>query len=189
MKRTFLAVDIHPTEKLKEDFGLIRRRLRLEKINWVPEGSLHITTNFLGDTEEDILPLMVKNFEGSLLSMPAFELVIRSFGVFRNLHDPRVIWLGCDPCPTLQQIKNRLDQVLAGLGFKPESRDFSPHLTLGRVKNLRQVNQLSQLITLYKDVVFQKLRIDHLNFYESRLTPVGPEYISIKNFPLQMDRS
>jgi RNA 2',3'-cyclic 3'-phosphodiesterase len=185
MKRTFLAVDIHPTEKLKEDFELIRRRLRLEKINWVPEGRLHITTNFLGDTEEDLLPLMVKNFEESLISMPAFELVIRSFGLFRNLHDPRVIWLGCDPCSVLQQIKNRLDQVLTGLGFKPESRDFSPHLTLGRIKNMRQVNQLAQLIALFKDVVFQKQWIDHVVYYESKLTPAGPEYLPIKNFNLQ----
>jgi RNA 2',3'-cyclic 3'-phosphodiesterase len=189
MKRTFLAVDIKPTEKLKEDFGLMRYRLRLERINWVSEGSLHITTNFLGDTEEDLLPLMIKNLEESLTLMPAFELLIRSFGVFRNLHDPRVIWLGCDPCPALQQIKNKLDQILSGMGFKPESRDFSPHLTLGRVKNLRQINQLSQLITLYKDSVIQKQWIDHVILYESRLTPAGPEYIPIKNFLLQMDRS
>lgn len=184
MKRTFLAVDIRPNEKLKKDFELIRYRLRLERINWVSAENLHITTNFLGDTDEELIPVMVKSIEKSLTLLPAFELVIRSFGVFRNLHDPRVIWLGCDPCPVLQQIKSELDLILSDLGFKPEERDFSPHLTLGRVKNLRQVNQLSQLIVQFKEAIIQKSWIDQVIFYESRLTPAGPEYTKIKDFTL-----
>jgi RNA 2',3'-cyclic 3'-phosphodiesterase len=184
MKRTFLAVDIRPNEKMKEDFELIRYRLRLERINWVSAEQLHITTNFLGDTDEDLIPVMVQRIEKSTTFPPAFELVIRSFGVFKNIQDPRVIWLGCDPCPALHQIKTELDLVLSGLGFNVETKGFLPHLTLGRVKNLRQANQLSQLIALYKDVVFQKHWIDQVIFYESILTPAGPEYTRIKDFRL-----
>jgi 2'-5' RNA ligase len=96
-----------------------------------------------------------------------------------------VIWLGCDPCPALQLVKKELDNQLSGLGIKFEFREFLPHLTLGRVKDLRQVNQLTQLITLYKDVVFQKQWIDYVVCYESKLSTKGPEYLPIKKFPLQ----
>ncbi|MFO7370663.1 MAG: hypothetical protein R6X09_10380, partial [Bacteroidales bacterium] len=68
--------------------------------------------------------------------------------------------------------------------FEPENRHFAPHLTLGRVKALRQLNQLGQLITLYKDAVIQKQQTDRIVFYESRLTPQGAVYTPIQTFQL-----
>jgi len=185
MRRTFIAIDIVASDKLKEVYELARYRMRLERINWVPVGNLHITINFLGDTEEELLADIAKSIENTINRYNHFELILRSFGIFKNLRDIRVIWLGCDPCPILQQLKKELDINLSGLGFGPEIREFSPHLTLGRVRDIHQSNQLVQLITKYKDVEFQKQCIDRIVLYESKLTPAGPEYIPIQTFSLK----
>jgi 2'-5' RNA ligase len=186
MKRTFIALDITPAPKLIEDYEVIRHRLRLERINWVQVDNLHITLNFLGDTDDNLLPDIFECIKNVTNKNNCFELTFRSLGVFRNLRDPRVIWIGCDKSADLEQIKIVLDTGVHHIGIEPEGRDFSPHLTLGRVKEIRQQNQLAQLIALHKDTVFQKQTIDKITLYESKLSPSGPEYIPLKVFPLAL---
>jgi 2'-5' RNA ligase len=185
MKRTFIAIDIVPSSKLKEVYDLVRYRLRLERINWSPVNNLHVTLNFLGDSEEELLPEIAQGIKDIVYNQACFELTLSSFGVFKNLRDPRVIWIGCDRCPEMKQIKKKLDYSLSGFGFEPETREFSPHLTLGRMKEIRQQNQLAQLITLYKDVIIQKQIADKITFYESKLTPAGAEYVSLYTLSLK----
>jgi RNA 2',3'-cyclic 3'-phosphodiesterase len=184
MKRVFFAVDIVPGPQLLEAFDLIRYRLRLEKVNWVQAGKMHITLAFLGDTEEDLIPALVTAVEKELAPFSKFELTLSSVGVFKSLHDPRVIWTGCHAGPEFHRMKADLDKVLAGYGYEPEGRIFSPHLTLGRIKFIRNPNQLAQLITLYKDVIFQRDVIREVILYESKLNPAGPEYFPLKKFML-----
>ena len=182
MKRTFIAVDVVASDKIKEVYELVRYRMRLEKVNWVPDSNLHITLNFIGETEEELLPAITQSIESAIIGQTGFKLLLRSFGVFKSIHDPRIVWIGCDPCPPLQIIKKELDNNLSRLGYKPEYREFSPHLTLGRIKEIRQVNQLAQLVANYKDVVFQEQLIKSIVLYESRLTSSGSEYTPIRNF-------
>jgi RNA 2',3'-cyclic 3'-phosphodiesterase len=185
MKRTFIAIEVAASAKLKQEYELIRYRLRLEKINWVPVENLHITLNFLGDTEEEILPEMIRSIESTADRHAPIDIVLRSFGVFKNIREPRVIWINCIFDPELGQVKKELDHGLSLFGFEPDKREFSPHLTLGRVKEIRQLNQLTQLIALYKEFEFQRLQVINLVLFESILRPEGPEYIPIRVFPFQ----
>jgi 2'-5' RNA ligase len=185
MKRTFIAIDIIPADKLKEAYDLIRYRMRLERINWVPADHMHITLNFLGDTEDNLLSEIKVIAKGIADKHHAFEISLHSFGVFKSLKEPRVLWLGCEPSSALDQIKEELDESLAVLGFEPENRPFRPHLTVGRVKDIRQQNQLVQLITLFKNTTFQKQLINSIIIYESKLTPTGPNYVMLEKFRLK----
>ncbi len=182
MKRVFIAVDIVASDKIKEVYELARYRMRLEKINWVAISNLHITLYFLGETDEELMPAIAQSIESAIIRHTEFKLILRSFGVFKSIHDPHVIWIGCDPCAPLQKMKKELDNNLSRLGFKPEYREFSPHLTLGRIKEIRQVNQLAQLVATYKDVLFQEELIKSIVLYESKLTSAGSEYTPLRNF-------
>jgi len=184
MKRLFLAIDITPGAALTDAFDNVRHTLRMEKINWVRKDQMHLTLAFLGDTEEDIIPDMVAEIETAVTSYPSFKLTLAGLGIFRNIHDPRVIWVGCEAEKELHRIKVDTDKVLSSFGFETEDRPFSPHLTLGRIKFLRQPNHLSQLIGMYKDTVFQSENIRQVVLFESRLTTDGPEYIPVFVFPL-----
>ena len=184
VKRTFIAFEIKASAKLKQDYELIRHRLRLERINWIPVENLHITLNFLGDTGEESLPEIIRSVETIAGKHAPLEIMLRSFGVFKSLREPRVIWMGCSIDPDLVQLKKELDNCLSLFGFEPDNREFLPHLTLGRVKQIRQINQLAQLITLFKESEFQRQWIDKLVLFESILKPEGPEYIPIHELPL-----
>jgi 2'-5' RNA ligase len=185
MKRTFIAIDIEPTPKFKEDYDMIRYRLRTEKINWVSDHQLHITLNFLGDTDEKMLPQIGQSIQRITSEGKIFKLILRSLGIFKSLREPRVIWIGCDKCSELEQMKKEVDRCLAGFGFESERREFSPHLTLGRIKGMYQQNQLSQLIALYKEVVMQEQFVDKIILYESKLSVTGPEHLKIQEFFLK----
>ncbi len=161
-----------------------KHALAEEKIKWVDPGVMHITIAFLGDTDESIIPSVSDIIKQAALNHSPFELVFRGTGVFRNLHDPRVIWIGTDINPVVQNIKAELDNGLTKFGFEKETREFRPHLTLGRIKYLKDRSVLEEALKLYKDQDVQKELINEIIYYESILRPAGPEYLSIINVPL-----
>ncbi len=184
MKRLFLAIDITPGKALLEAYDTIRHTLRMEKINWVRKDQMHLTLAFLGDTEDDIIPLLVTRLDPVLKAGRSFSLTLAGLGIFRNIHDPRVIWTGCQAEDEFQRIKGETDKILKSMDFEVEDRPFSPHLTLGRIKLLRHQNHLAQLIGVYRDQFFQSETIRQIVLYESRLTPEGPEYTPVHKFLL-----
>jgi RNA 2',3'-cyclic 3'-phosphodiesterase len=184
MKRLFLAIDITPGKALLEAYDTIRHTLRMEKINWVRKDQMHLTLAFLGDTEDDIIPLLVTRLDPVLKKSRSFSLTLAGLGIFRNIHDPRVIWTGCQAEDEFQRIKGETDKILKSMDFEVEDRPFSPHLTLGRIKLLRHMNHLAQLFGVYRDQFFQSETIRQIVLYESRLTPEGPEYTPVHKFLL-----
>jgi 2'-5' RNA ligase len=185
MKRLFLAIDINPGSALLDAYDNIRHTLRMEKINWVRKDQMHLTLAFLGDTKEEILPALISGMDSVEKARHSFSLTLAGLGVFRNIHDPRVIWAGCKADPEFQLIKLETDKILRNLDFEVEDRPFSPHLTLGRIKSMRHLNHLAQLIGVYKDAIFQTEAIRQVVLYESRLTPDGPEYTPVRKFVLE----
>jgi 2'-5' RNA ligase len=79
---------------------------------------------------------------------------------------------------------NDFKQCLNHMGFETENRNYSPHLTLGRVKEIRQLNQLTQLITLFKDTEFQRQTVNQIVLFESKLLPEGVDYVPLQKFLL-----
>ena len=143
MKRLFLAIDITPGTTLMDAYDNIRHTLRMEKINWVRKDQMHLTLAFLGDTEENIIPGLVSGIETAMKTHHSFSLTLAGLGVFRNIHDPRVIWIGCKSEKEFQEIKTGYRQGTGVTGFEVEDRPFSPHLTLGRIKSMRHLNHLA----------------------------------------------
>jgi RNA 2',3'-cyclic 3'-phosphodiesterase len=184
MKRTFIAIKIHPGEKMLDILNFFKKELAQEKIKWVDPGVMHITIVFLGDTDESIILSVSDIIKQVALDHPPFELFFRGTGIFRNMHDPRVIWIGTEINPVMQNIKAELDNQLSKFGFEKETREFKPHLTLGRIKYLKNRSSLEEAIKLYKEKNVQKELISELIYYESILKPAGPEYHPIITAPL-----
>lgn len=184
MKRTFIAIKIHPGEKMRLILDYFKQTLSAERIKWVNPGVMHITIAFLGDTDEKIIPAISEKIKRISKDYPPFELIFRSSGIFKNIRDPRVIWIGTEINPVLQDIKLRLDDELSEYGFEKETREFRPHLTLGRIKWIKNITALEQAIQQYKDQEVQKELINEIIFYESVLKPEGPVYLPIIHSPL-----
>jgi 2'-5' RNA ligase len=187
MQRTFIAVKIEPGMAMHGCISDLREKLKGEKIKWVDAAQLHITLRFLGDTDPGQVDAVKQILEGTIPGLVRPEVVFGGLGLFRSLRDPRVLWIGMDPRDALAGLKGRLDEELTGLGFQPEEREFTPHLTLARIKFLRDREALKNLLAKYRDKVFQKHRIHELIYYESILHPGGPEYIPLKKAAFKVD--
>lgn len=161
----------------------LQETLLNERIKWVDPGKLHITLRFLGDTSPSQVKSIIKILEETVPEFQVPEVEFMGLGLFRNIRDPRVIWIGMDPGPILPALKIRMDQKFEPLGYPPEGRKFRPHLTLGRIKYIRDQNVLKDLLEEYHDTLFQKNRPTEVVYYESILRPSGPEYLPLKIAP------
>ncbi|MBN2276021.1 MAG: RNA 2',3'-cyclic phosphodiesterase [Bacteroidales bacterium] len=185
MKRTFFAVDIHPGDIITGILSDIRNRLKDEKIKWIPSDQMHLTLKFLGDTHEQSIPGIVDALLQHTGTIPVMNLQLSAVGVFRNLHNPRVIWIGIQPCPVLQQVVQIINKSLISFGFPVDEMAFLPHLTIGRIKDIKQKALLGRLIEEYESIFFGRVNVKEIIFYESILKPEGPVYKPLMRFPLQ----
>jgi 2'-5' RNA ligase len=185
VKRTFIAFDIIPSPETKAFYEQIRHKLRLEKINWIEDAGFHMTLKFLGDTPEESIPGITESLRIVSDHYAPFNISLNGLGLFKSLREPRVIWIGCDFDPVLGKIRKEIDDTLETFGFPSDQRRFTPHLTLGRIKQIRQVNQLAEIIAAYQEVHFQQQQVKEIIFYESQLSPSGARYMPLYTFHLK----
>ena len=141
---------------------------------WVEEENIHFTYRFLGDVEEERIPSIAKMLKGKLKGVKAPVVEYKGLGVFPSLRSPRVLWVGMES-EDLQEVKRRVDLALMPFGFPPED-NFTPHLTLLRIKKLRHFTRFRNYLFQMKDHFFERKVESRLCLIESRLTPEGPIY-------------
>ena len=106
-------------------------------------------------------------------------------GVFPSLRYIRVIWVGVERNrERIIEMQKALEQELEKLNFKRE-KEFSPHLTLARVKFLREKQKILKLISKFENVEFGELRVEKVRLKKSRLTPQGPIYTTVREICLR----
>ncbi len=185
LKRTFIAVDIPPNDTVTGLLRDIRSGLKGEKIKWTLPSQFHITLQFLGDTETSDIKNINYCIEEITKKFNPFTLKVGGPGVFKNMSNPRVFWLDIQTSSTIGELKMQLDKSIEIFGYKPDSRPFKPHLTIGRIKNIKDTENLSHIIERYKNAIFQEIVIDHVVFYESILKKEGPEYVVLERHYMQ----
>jgi 2'-5' RNA ligase len=109
------------------------------------------------------------------ISFYSFNISLKGVGVFPNLKNPRVIWIGVDKngAEKLISIANEVGIKLTVLGFEKEKK-FKPHLTVFRVK--KKINDISTIMKEYETVEFGVQTISKIKVKRSVLSPKGPEY-------------
>jgi len=184
MKRTFIATKIHAGAQLLNAYAKLRNELENEKIKWVDPENFHLTLFFLGDTDEEQIGAIRQELASLADTYSKTHIQLEGLGVFKSIHKPRVLWAGISQYDELKDIKAALDQRMMQLGFKPDNREFKPHLTLARMKWIEEKQKLSKVLDEFKSLHFQESTIDELIFFESILKPTGPEYNPIEKFEL-----
>lgn len=179
MKRTFIAVKVDAGDYLAEIISLMRSELRNESIKWTDINQMHLTLSFLGDTGEETIRQVSEMLIKKCTGFGSINFTISGLGVFRNMNDPRVIWAGIEKGERFTELFNIIKDGLHKIGIKTEEREFRPHLTLGRVKWLKNRIILEQLIEKNFQTEYQKVSISEIIYYESILQQSGPVYVPI----------
>jgi 2'-5' RNA ligase len=183
--RAFIAIDLSP--EARQALTILQNRLKTlappHTVRWSAPQNIHLTLHFLGEITPEQANEALDQLTAATACYPAFEIALAGLGCFPNTKRPRVLWVGM---PQENEILLRLQQNLGGrlqaaIDFSPETRPFSPHLTLGRVKKgipARHLNQLSQVITQEVPGVGQiaRLKVQQIILYKSDLNPTGAVY-------------
>jgi 2'-5' RNA ligase len=184
MKRLFIAVKIIPEETLLKTVSSVKYSLQDESIKWIDTGNIHITLAFLGDTVEDLIPVLDKMLRERCTGSGGFEIKLRGFGVFRNFRDPKVIWAGIEDSGSLESMHKSISGGLKDTGFKTDDKPFSPHITIGRIRFIKDRERLKSVIGKYNDSEFQKVVVKEVILYESILRQTGSIYKSLGIYQL-----
>lgn len=184
MKRIFIAIKINPGKGFLKIFSSLKSGLEGERINWVPEANIHITLVFLGEIEDKRVNDVASVLEKRCSGFGSFLMKISGTGVFRSMDDPRVIWANISDPDRIAELAESLSSGLADSGFKVEARPFKAHLTLGRIKFIRNIEKLKGVLKEHRDSFYQDASVTEVILYESILKTKGPEYHPLKKYPL-----
>lgn len=179
--RLFTGIAIAPG--VLENLARVLKELRpLADLNWSPVENLHITSKFIGEWPEDRLG----EIKGALERMtPAggFEVSVARLGYFPNPHQPHTLFAGIKSGPELGGLAKQLDDALEPLGVARDSRPYSPHLTLARIRN-GNIRELREHIAKMTNFDFGTFEVSEFHLYLSKATPSGSAYTHLAAYPL-----
>lgn len=184
--RAFIACDI--PEYLLETVSQVQDRLRKSAadVSWTKISGIHITLIFLGEIEEKLLDDLELVIIESSKGQPPFDICIKRGGAFPSLRNPRVLWLGVeDETKGLSSLQHNMEDGLKALGLEAEEREFTPHITLGRVRGSKGRERLSAAFSELRDAEIGSFTIDRVILYKSELKPAGAVYTKLKEVMLQ----
>jgi 2'-5' RNA ligase len=184
MKRIFIAVKIDAGENLLNMISDLKAGLKEERVKWTETDNFHITLAFLGDTEETKIKAINNMLMTTCGGFGEFEIIIKGAGVFKNFSDPRILWTGIETSEKLDKLYDCIKSGLKDTGISFEERPFSPHLTLGRIKSIRDQENLKLLVAVYLTAEMQSQPVNEVILYESILSQTGPVYKPLGRFPL-----
>jgi 2'-5' RNA ligase len=184
MKRIFIAIKTEAGPELQKTLATFRSVLGAERIKWVDPVNIHLTLAFLGDTEEGRIKSLSVMLTERCRDFGKFSFQIIGTGVFKSLRDPRVIWIGVESSDKLNKLNEQIVEGLKENGSQLEERLFRPHITIGRIKSLKDAENLKMLVGRYENKVIQTVDVREVILYESILMPTGPLYKSLGIFEL-----
>ncbi len=165
-------------------------RLAEARVTWVRPENFHVTVKFLGEVNPTVVDALKALGTQITPLFDTFELTFDTVGAFPSKQRPRVLWIGCRQAPqALFALQGQLERELTKMGFEAERR-FSPHVTVGRVKDehTSRLVQFSRIISQIKPFEC-RAPIASLTLMESRLSPGGAMYTPVATWELRPSHS
>jgi 2'-5' RNA ligase len=182
--RLFVAVDlsaeaIAEASRVADD---IRTRYPRVRLRWIPASNMHLTVRFVGQVRGD--PDGVVAALVAPAPVAPFRITLGNCGAFPSSGAIRVVWIGLAAgIPELMRLNGHVDDRLRPFGFEPESRPFSPHLTLARVERDHRVPREVRDVLSQLPVRPIGTQVTHAVLYRSHLSPRGSRYEALADIP------
>lgn len=188
--RTFIAVEIpsQVQKKIQEAVEPLRKELGSSLIRWVPTQNIHITLKFLGDVSPASVDQLTQILRTEVDSCSAFDMHVGRLGSFPSLKRPRVLFIGIQAPAELEALYHGIESACTKLGYESEKRGFSPHLTIGRVKQDASATDQQKIRRILAGTTIDSLgiaRVNSVHLYKSDLKPTGSVYTQIFSAPLK----
>jgi len=188
--RAFIAVEVpHDIHKaIESKTAPLRAALDSSLVRWVPSNNIHLTLKFLGDVSPANVDMLSQMLNVEVSQHCSFAIKFGGLGAFPNPRRPRVIWVGIQAPDELEALQHGIEAAAAILGYPPEKRPFSPHLTVGRVKQNINSTDMQKIRTALEKTQVGSLGTVHVSavhLIKSDLKPTGAVYTRLFSAPLK----
>ena len=180
-QRLFIAIELslEVRQWLETSRSVLEPGMPSGAVRWVNPEGIHLTLKFLGEIPFGQIDAVRGAMDRSTEGVKPFSLTVEGVGCFPNTTRPRVVWAGVRSEPLLLDLQQRLEDNLSAAGFDRERRAFSPHLTLGRVKDgvsEIQLRKIGSAVEGMRTETTAAMKVDGLCLFRSVLRSNGPEY-------------
>jgi len=189
--RSFIAIEL-PSE-IKTELKRLQDALKVGNSSWlrlVSPDSIHLTLKFLGDITSDKIEEITMAVTDAAKNLNTFSLKLEGLGVFPNLKRIQVVWVGLSgDLDKLSRLQRQIEANMAILGYPEEGREFTPHLTLARVRYQpppAELQKFTHLLTSTKASNIGKIEVKAIDLMKSQLTPQGAIYSKLGSVGLKI---
>jgi 2'-5' RNA ligase len=187
--RAFIAVEIpHEIQQAIYKATSNFRQSTGSLIRWVPQENMHLTLKFLGDVSPSNVDMLTQMLRAEADSSHCFDIRVGGLGSFPSLRRPRVLYIGIQAPAGLEALQHGVESDSHRLGYESEERAFSPHLTIGRVKQDISVSDQQKIRQLLENIHIDSLgtaRVDSVHLFKSDLKPSGSVYTKLFSAPFK----
>jgi RNA 2',3'-cyclic 3'-phosphodiesterase len=188
--RLFVGLELDERVRMAAAAVTARLETRLAEVapdfraRWIPDSNLHITVWFFGEIADDAASVLIEQLRAPL-PIASFELAIRGCGAFPRSGPPRVLWIGtAEGTAAMVGAYAALARRLDTLGYLPEAREYSPHLTMARVKDPGRAARAVRQALADDPADCGRTVVGALTLFRSRLSPRGAVYEPLLRVPL-----
>ncbi|HEX3147785.1 MAG TPA: RNA 2',3'-cyclic phosphodiesterase [Gemmataceae bacterium] len=184
--RTFIAVDLAPGVKSRVTALQEKLGRSATSVKWAPPENFHLTLLFLGEVEQLDVVSICRLVQQRAKKHAPFNLEVARVGAFPNLRRPKILWAGiAEGVAELQSLHDDLEEGLLDLGcYRREDREYTPHLTLGRLSHEDREEDWATTLTHYTDWAAGSSPVDEVLVMASERRRGGPEYSVLGRGPL-----
>ncbi|HZF21434.1 MAG TPA: RNA 2',3'-cyclic phosphodiesterase [Dongiaceae bacterium] len=181
--RSFVSIDVEDEQILSKIESILSSLSSLGgDLKPVERENIHLTLKFLGNVSASKVEEVESVF--AQVTFPPFSLEIRGAGAFPNLKRMNVIWVGVgEGWSQVELVFEQTEKLLHQLGFSRETRPFSPHITVARVKSGRKRDEIAAFLGHLADESFGTFPVEEVRLKQSILSPSGPKYSTLFEIP------
>lgn len=183
--RTFIAIEI--PEGVKKEMAEVQRRLKDTSVDagWTRPEGIHLTLKFLGEVPEVKVRDIINGLQRAVEGAEPFRLEVGGVGTFPSPKNARVVWVGISgDVAKLSRLQSSVEEAISGIGFERDKRAFTPHLTLGRIKNIRSRDKWLKALDELKDIRLSGFDVAAVSLMKSELKPSGAVYTEVGHIDL-----
>jgi len=176
MIRLFTAIEIPESVRLR--LSLLQGGV--PGARWVPIENMHLTLRFIGEVDHAV----ARDIDDVLAEIraPSFPLALKGVGEFGR-KEARSLWAGVSDGQALQHLAAKVESALQRMGLPAETRKYSPHLTLARLKDVA-IGEIQTFLTAHALFQSEPFEVKAFTLFSSQKTASGSRYRMESVYPL-----